>query len=267
MNKKRKRGCKLVLPDDVAEKLEDYCKHNSRFRKPALEYFNYAYIISTITSHYINHGFCHTCTDGEDDRSYAGCPLNLRTLALNIGVNNGTASKMFKTLIAMDIIKRHGAYTAGVKSFCYKLANVPKQFNLMTPLPEYSEIPEKIFKRHERSTSGTSHSLKLYRRELQNITLEIPPDNEFYPYVITYSGEVKYSSSTSSPSFSYYPSSLSSSFPYFSSPMMGGNENKALELNTTNTSTTLKNNIYDEKVMKYHYTNRKPLCFILTSNC
>ena len=115
MNKKRKRGCQLILPDGVPEKLEDYCKHNSRFRKPAMEYFNYAYIISTITSHYINHGMTHTFIGGDGNIAYAECPLNERKLALSIGVNNGTASKMLKNLMAMGIITRHGSYTVGVK--------------------------------------------------------------------------------------------------------------------------------------------------------
>ena len=251
MNKKRKTGCKLILPDGIAEELDDYCKYKSIFRKPALEYFNYAYIISTITLHYINHGFCHTGTDGEHNITYEGCPLNQRLLALVIGVNNGTINKMLKNLIRMGIITRHGVYTPGEKSFCYKLAESPEQFISSIPLPGYSSIPEKIFIRHERVTRENTYAIKLYKSALQNITLEIAPDNEFYPYVSDLSGDVKHSSPTFSPFFSYIPFSLSSIPPTYSSPMMGGNENKAIELNTTNISTTLKNNIYGEKILKY----------------
>jgi hypothetical protein len=107
-----------------------------------------------------------------------------------------------------------------------------------------------------------SSAIKLYRRELQNITIDIKPEHEYYQYVGRNMEDVKhlYSTSISSiyPTSSYSYSSLSTLPPIYSSPMVGENQQQALKPATNNTSVILENNKYEPCIPNYvslHKTN------------
>ena len=260
MGKKRKSNFKFHLPTGVAESIWDHCQHNSLFKKPEIDYFKYIFIVHTITAHFNMHHLSHIATRGRDDESYAGCPLNVKRLASTLGVNNGRASKMLQTLVDSGIIQRKGGYIVGRTSYCYILGSISDEFTTITALPEYSEISSKIITKRNIANNDGSY-IKLYRRELQSITIDIGPEHEYYQYVGRNMEEAKHLYSTSVSSvypISSYSSSLSSLPPIYIPHMVGKNEQQALKQATTNTSVILENNKYEPYILNYvslHKTN------------
>jgi DNA-binding MarR family transcriptional regulator len=254
MGKKRNNNFKFHLPTGVAESIWDYCQDNALFKKPEVDYFKYIFIVHTITTHFNTHHLSHIATRGRDDEQYGGCPLNVKRLASKLGVNNGTASDLLKALIGMGIIKRRGGYTVGRKSYCYLLSNSSDEFTSITALTKYSANAEKIITKRN-TGNDDSYAIRIYRKELQNISISIPPEHEYFQYVEATKGESKH----------LYPSCVSSMYPIYSSPSLSSpyslatyyspmvveNEQQALKLATTNDSVILENDKYESSILDY----------------
>ena len=154
----------------------------------------------------------------------------------------------------MGIIKRRGGYTVGRESYRYLLASNSDEFTSVTALPKYSGNAAKIITKRNKGNDD-SYAIKLYRKELQNISISIPSGHEYFQYVEASKEEMKHVYSSSiSPVYPIYWSPSSSilySPPIYSSPMVGENEFKALKPATNKASVILENDKYDYYILDY----------------
>ena len=129
------KAYKYILPEGVPEVLENYCTTHSLYKKPQIDYFKYAYILDAITRDTATY-----LLQGKRYYDYKGVALHMRTLATIIGTKDETAASIINNLISLNIIRRVGSYSNGVRSYHYILREIPDAYTSITALPEYTKI-------------------------------------------------------------------------------------------------------------------------------
>lgn len=156
---------KFYTPPGVVEIVKNFCLKNSIFKSPENDFWKYLYIVSHVTS--------NSWRQKTNDDS---CRINIQTLSKLLGTKNGQTSRMIKNLVELGIIKKIDGYEVGIKSTGYALVYKGLVYESTIALPQYTTIPSKIINRHNKSLSEPGNDLKIYKKFLRNITVDIPSD-------------------------------------------------------------------------------------------
>ena len=196
---------KLYTPPGVASTLTTYCQHNSIYKSQARDFYKYIFIVSHITTHSLYE---------KNERD--SCQINLKTLSKILGTKDGETTKMLKNLVNLKVIKKVRNHQVGVKSSAYTIVNKNTDWEEIIAESKYTLIPSKIIEKRNALRSNPSNNLKMYKKCISNITVDIPADyystwdstggNDEKKFSYTYSSLTTYpSTSYSSPTYSTSP--------------------------------------------------------------
>src|ERR1017187_5086275 len=165
MNRIQHNDFKMYTPPGVSSILTTFCLQHSIFKSPVYDFFKYIYITSHITTF-----------SQYQKTNRESCTLNIETLSKILGTKNGETTRMIKNLVKLDIIKKVRDHEIGVKSATYTLTVEAPVWEAVIALPQYTLIPLKIISKRNELRLNPGNDLKMYKKFLSSITVDIPAD-------------------------------------------------------------------------------------------